>query len=429
MKHKKIVMTLAFYAVFMGIFGPLCFSAGASAREEFVVNKGETKEFGGGNYVEVEFDGGKAGIVYGTGQLPNHITIYSEGERCVGEVDTFDGSRLLKKEIISLKTLVTQEIEEIIEFRDINNNSRFDSLIEEDGTYNLSRLDYPIRGLKITNFIAGVPEIVKVNGREISLGFTLFMLRPKENLRWNDIKGKMMDVSGKKIADKIEIDFQMNITRKKEGLELPRYHSTEGSPQRDGSIIMEGEVFTVSLHYSYSIENWNFRYPDSRLFVKMKRGMFMEERSGEFVERGIYANITTSSPRYMELNGFEALEKKRDIYGRSLSFFLDGEKIGKMVGDTVSVVDGENRSYIMVLSGQYRKNIAFGESGYEGFELVTTSAYWQGNISCGESMTASFTSVSPFEVVDATPPWSVVAPFEVAFVAIYAVYLSYRRRD
>ncbi len=428
MKLEKISVILVLSTVSVAILGPLCFSYGALASEEFRVNKGETTEFGGGKYIEVEFEGGKAGIVYGTTQMPNGIIIYSEGKRCIGETDTLDGSRLMKKEIFSVKTLMTQEIDEIMEFRDINNNSRFDSLIGEEGSYNLTRLDYPVRGVKMTNFLDEVPEIVKVDEREISIRFKLSVLKPKENLRWNDIRGKVMEVSGKKIADKIEITFQLNITRKKDDFELSRYYSTEGYLSRDGSVLMKGDVFTVSVRYSYSIESWKFIYPDSKLFMKTKRGLFIEKGAYELPETEIYANITTSSPKYMELNGSHSLDKKKDIYGRSISFFMGGQKIGKNAGDLVSVVDGINRSYILVLAGQYANNIAFGGINYQGFELITTSAYWQGNISCGEEITFSLISVSPFEVIDATPQWLMVAPFEVAFVAIYALYISYRHR-
>ncbi len=427
MKLDKIVVVV-FSALLIVVFMPLFSSTADSDPGEISVTKGETTNFGGGSYVEVRHGNAGVGVLYGTSARPNHIIIYSFGETNFGEIDSFDGSRLVRKETANVKTLITEEITRIIEFRDINNNSRFDSFVGKDGKYNLTGLDYPVRGIELNGASEAFPKITEVSDNEVSVSFKLVLRNPKENLHWNDIKGEMLGVHGGKIAYRISIDFQINFTYREESVTQAHYLSSGSSSLKyDGKISRDAIASDISVGYSYKISGWDFKYDNSKLFIETKSGVFSGKEGCGLLEKGIYANITTSNPRYLELNGSEKLGRTVPIYGHGFRIFMENKKIGTFTGDRHSVVDGTNRSYLSVLAGQYPENMTFLGESYGGFVLDSTEAYRQGNMSNAKSISLTYVTVSPFVPTDAVPPWSNILPFEAASVVFLGLYISRKR--
>lgn len=386
--------------------------------ESISVYTGDTEKLGGGSYVEMRYGNDSIGVIYGTSANPNGVIIYSTGESTLKEIEDYDGSRLVKKEVQSERTLFYMEIKGIVEFRDVNNNSVFDGKVDENGNYTLTSLDYPLNGVEFRTFSARQPLIID-NGTEKVMKISLDMGEPKSNLRWNDIKGRMEEVNGGKIADRISMDIIIRMNVMEGGVEIPV--NDRRTAEENGHIV------DVSARAYLNISGWGFQYPDSKLFVDTSEG-FLSTGYGN-----ISANISTSSPRYMDIDYSTKLSRIKPIYGHEIKFKLMDNVIGRMHGDPYVLVDRENRTYRMFLCNISSEDELLGNISYHGLHMETTSTLQKNyskyveNASLSGDIEFKYSSIDGFSFTDATPKWSYIMPFEIAIIT--GAVLVYARKS
>ena len=419
MKSKEILIILSLVTLMLPNL-----PAGAMGEDKIVVLTGTSPEFGGGDFVELRYGNYSVGVVYGSGELSNHVIIYSKGRNSMKEIEEKDAGRIIKKEVLDTETLIYEDISRIIEFRDVNNNSRFDAIIDGNGNYTLTSLDYPLRGVEIERVLKNGPVVKRPDDNTAYIELTLLLLKPKVNLAWNDVRGIMRRVSGSVIASSISISLNLTMKVGKERVEMPKYTN---SGKEDGIVHEDGEYVETSAEYSINISGWNFKYGDSKIFIEKKRGFLGSSEDMDMKTGTPYVNISTSSPKYMEFRGNGTHPLPRPAYGHMLRIHLGDRKVGQMLGDRVAVVNGNNTTYILMVSGEFPDNLSSTE--YTGFSLETTETYIQGNISCGETISLRYLSVEEFQRVSATPSWSYYLPFEVVAMTFFTLFMVKRRSN
>ena len=423
MKSFKIIPILVIVSLLIPYLPSSMSLNGGSSGGGISILEGNTLAFGGGRYVEIRYGDVAIGAIYGNRNYSNHLIIYHRALNSVKVLEKKEGGRVVKKSVVNEETLVYEDISSIIEFKDVNNNSRFDAIVENNNSYVLTYLDYPIGGVEIKKPIYRNP--VKHFGKNNASVDLLFVLRnPIENLRWSDLKGKMDEIKGERIAKKIAFRLNLSLSVSDSSSSLPVYSDSElcGFSEEDGRLVKS------SVRMSMEINGWKYRNNYSKVFLEKNSGFlrFYEERNTGESADDFYVNISTSNPRYLHIEG-KNVSKPHAVYGHELRFYLRGKRIGQIKGDKFYMLNGENKSYFDILTDDFEESLSFMGKLYKGFSVSETVNYGHGNISYSEESEISSFIASGNRWVDATPFWASIAPFEVSAIIVISLVFVVKR--
>ncbi len=425
---KKIAISLVLFVLLSGFFLPMR-SATAPVNSAVSVKKGEISEFGGGVGFEARAPGFRAGIITG-GQNSSPPLFYVLGKRYAASIENESGGRVTDRRFVTSDEAFTIRISRILEFRDINNNSRFDAICNGGG-YELRGTDIPVRAVDLGGswFGARMVAVRTLNATDMQVILSMHLTHPKVTAVWNDYAGRMEPCNGSTAADDISLSFVMTISyRHSRGrLSQLRYDGKRylGASESEFS----GTYAGISLEYSISLDHWKPQYTDSKIMLQTEISLTGKSDVGSAlqVDTEHLFNITTARPRYMNISGDEVLSRNTILYGHSERAYFGTTRIGDVTGDRYALLNGENSTYRTDLIGD--SEIKNNSQGYTGAMTVTGSTFRIANITSARfSASLSYFFPDDFSRTDASPFWiSATAAFEAGIGGIAAVIISYRR--
>ncbi len=368
----------------------------------------------------VEARGARIAVV--KGQSGNSSPVISISGPRIEEInETTDGRRVMSRDYCYSEDEFLFGIYRIIEYRDVNNNSRFDGT--SDGyNYHLLGKDIPVGGFTM-NTTWRISHHEESDGHTTSLVYTFAKRGPVQDLRWNRYSGKMEEYKGGRAAENIRLSFVMNISETHTHEKIETKTVPEGTEEYTD---VEGHNLELSSAVSCSIDRWNWAFPDSKLMIQAFLGVYHRGTGREYL-----INITTSSPRFMEVNGTTEMERSMPIYGHMQRITIGGEYRAGLGAERYCLEDGKNSTYPDLMTG----------SGTEIWQLEGMKGFYGvRGIMCGHNNSTVISMLfngtyfipSDFRRTDATPPWLVagmmVEAGTIALVAVVASYSRYRRR-
>ncbi len=381
--------------------------------------KGRPDMVGNGSLAGMDVYGVEAGVIYGDSRDRGPPILYVKAPRLLSICENRDGNRVTGRSTVSEDEYFYISLCRLIEFRDSNNNSFFDGT-SSGYDYHLLGPDMPVGGLSMNLSWSGRHSITTQSDSLATFNAMLFCRDPHANLRWNDFSGRMEPYSGPKIADDISLNVKIDMSYSDAKKDVGSSLCAEDA---SGSTQAGGTELNLKVSMNYTVDGWAYRYDDSRLMVETIAGVY----HGNISDRDFLVNITTSSPRYLNITDSTKIITPYPVYGRSQRIYANDDMLGEVKGNRIAVSNGENETYRMEMMG-VGKGVPEPE-GMRGFSTVCGSTYGQANISTsGISLETSYFIFSGFERTDATPGWMIYALLaESSFIAVGAVLSSYRK--
>jgi hypothetical protein len=376
--------------------------------------EGTTEDFDGGDYVFIKFNKDAAfGVVYGTEDNPNSITIVAMHVRYLGGADVYDenGAKMGNTVPIPVVTVFAMKLEDIFEFNDTNgddvcNYRRWGYGLEYQNYY-MHEPIYKSVSLETAWTKSDVTKEVDKERKEKKWSFSL----TATNLSYKAIgdSDSIRDDVKHEVLDKVQFTFHLTATVKEyNNISVPMYKVTvrksddaKGkmnqyevvSSERIRNREFSGTHGNYVVKYDHLIEGWDFdpTNADPHLLLEWHAiiGNMVPNKVEEWIKAEFIKDIDEDAEvrvetekgeeRYDENGANEQskpfLESPRKVQTKHIEAGADWSKVGRLTWVSNVVVDGKmDRMYAQV-QGAKKLSEPTRQGTYYGFALLAGFSY------------------------------------------------------
>ncbi len=385
--------------------------------------RGTSAEFDGGDYFYIEFgknidDGtlwkdASFGLLYGTRENPNSISIVAKHKRFIGlaHVDKDTGEEYEKPVPLFVQTVVVQKLDSLFEFNDTNGDGIANFRKSADGEDYHSGNDKakhePIYK-RVSLATAWTPSEVAVSEKLVSdsSGVEIKEKTWKMSLTAKNLPYKGVDVDGNSTERLEKLKFTFYLTAslvKVNNVTIPQYEVTvrEGKhlttvmkSKRIEDRIFSGKTARYNVKYDHLIRGWDFYKKNENPYLLLEFNMiignyvppgtgkwlrheFIREhnRAGAAQYDGDDGTATISEDGSVDENQ-AAKDLPRRIKGRHIRLDDQWESIGRLTWVSNVTVDGEEDDmYVQIQGGRKKTVIGLYGGSFRGFSVIGGFSY------------------------------------------------------
>ncbi|MHA2332475.1 MAG: hypothetical protein ACXAEU_10655 [Candidatus Hodarchaeales archaeon] len=332
----------------------------------FKIFNGSTSQMGGGTIIGIISGTNLYGIVHGNESHQNSPHLFHSSERpvAIAEIKPLNKPYISKKIPITLKTILSTSINDLLEFEDNNGDSLF-NIRRSSTNQTPTMLDGPKKLLDLSqaNWYSSVSDIT-VEDTVALFNITV----TAQNVPYNRTWPRSQVSNG--ILEEIEFLINFNFTLSDASPpDLPVFEFTGDrvTLKRTDRGYINVKNLICSTKYSIKISGWNFRNSENLLFlttiftfseaVEVKGLAFMpdllESKLGLRTELQYEASGNRFNASYDSPSVNEQLVKK--IQGRILDIRNARGQLGSFGWSDDYTVDGNSRKTTMQLDGFYKR--------------------------------------------------------------------------
>ncbi len=351
-----------------------------------VVEQGKTDRFGGGEWIVVKAGDTRFGVIYGTVEHHNKLFIVADYKRYAAGIDVHDSEgNYLRSKGVPVWTVFAQSFDRMVEFRDLDDNYRFDLRRLEDSQVTS---DIPVKGLSLIQAWTLSDMTQETSGDLLFVNFTLSIF----NTRYTWSRELPNDDDVQKVA----LTFHIRVGVEDFTARVPWFKVVvSGGDERrlvsrsfEGWREYDGQRVNMSVKYDHDIQGWDFSHNDSallletRLMAGMLNGKETQERYRLQEGARIIEGDPESGPKICDDRALLPPEPRGILTEQSkgnIWFDDDWFRIGRFTWESDVTVDGEEEDMYFQVHGGGPMTFEYGRSFFTGFGIIGAFVYPEGS--------------------------------------------------
>lgn len=406
-----------------------------------LVETGPTARWGGGQFVHVRMGDVTFSVVWSeNASLPSGVRMLIDYRRFFGAAELYDAQGdYLRTMGLPLHTVVSQEFDRMIEFRDTDADFLFDFHGVERKSFFMGDLPVKVLNLRTAwHLDGGIEQVVVAPSAWVNFTLRTDALPydrvfDSANQTWRN------GTVGDGVLDSIALTFRLTASAHSVRAEVPFYRVTLASreerfPVRSeflGNRTVTGVNVAVNGKYDQHIEGWDFGFTDSKLALATPFGF------GNFTEAPIVAWLRArDGAACVRDGGFQRCETdpeevsiSHDPVARDRLQMAEGwRRAGDVDWVSDVTVDGRPARMTFEISHIERAGLDRGDRIYRGFRAFGAFVYPQGqSIVHDPELSASTVYAGLPEPTNLAPSFLVGLQLAVVAIALVPAVLLRRR--